>query len=486
MTGPADGLPRILAHYPAEPLDEAVDPHRRVRPDYAEIFRALDGVGTDGLRDMARRLDAMRVRQGISFVAEIDGALQEQPFPLDPVPRVVSAQDWANITAGLRQRARVLNAFLDDVYGEARIVRDGAVPASVVHNCPGYLPGARDIAPGGRPRATVLGFDLLHTPDGEWVVLEDNLRVPSGLGYAVANRRTAADALPMLHPWEGLRSPETVGGALLSALRQAAPPRAAGTPQVALLSDGPGNSAWYEHRLLADLMDVPVVTPAQLDGDEHGVWAEIDGRTERIDVLYRRLGDDELVAGPASTDPARLLLARAARAGSVAIANAPGNGVGDDKAMYAFVPTMIRYYLGEDPLIGDVGTWVLADRSQYDGVRDRLEELVVKLVDGSGGSDVLIGPDLSEDAADAMRARVQAAPHLFIAQEVIRFSSHPTLTPAGLAPRHVDLRVFALAGADGEVVVPDVALSRVALESEGLLVNSSQGGGSKDTWLGDF
>ncbi len=485
MTGPPDDLPRILAGYPAEPLDEAIDRHRRVRPDYAEIFGALDDVGIDRLRDVARGLDALRVREGISFIAEIDGELVEQPFPLDPVPRVVSPEDWVRITAGVRQRAEVLNAFLDDVYGEARIVRDGVVPASVVHNCPGFLPGARDVAPGGRPRATVLGFDLLHTPDGEWVVLEDNLRVPSGLGYAVANRRTAAAALPMLHPWPGLRTPETVGVALLSALRQAAPPGCAGTPLVALLSDGPGNSAWYEHRLLADLMDIPVLTPAQLDGGQDGVWAEIDGRNERVDVLYRRLGDDELIAGPASTEPANRMLAAAARAGAVAIANAPGNGVGDDKAMYAFVPTMIKYYLGEDQLIGDVGTWLLADRDQYDGVRDRLEELVVKLVDGSGGSDVMIGPDLSEDAADEMRARVQASPHLYIAQEVIRFSSHPTLTPTGLAPRHVDLRVFALAGADGEVVVPDVALSRVALESEGLLVNSSQGGGSKDTWLGD-
>jgi carboxylate-amine ligase len=200
-------------------------------------------------------------------------------------------------------------------------------------------------------------------------------------------------------------------------------------------------------------------------------------------VLYRRLGDDEIIDGAAVSAAANALLARASRAGSVAVANTPGNGVADDKAIYAFVHTMIKYYLGEDPLIGDVGTWVLADPNQYEGVRDRLHELVVKPVDGSGGAGVMIGPDLTDEEIKAMRAEVEAAPHRFIAQEVVRFSSHPTLTSRGIAPRHVDLRVFALAGRDGSVTVPDVALSRVALESEGLLVNSSRGGGSKDTWL---
>jgi carboxylate-amine ligase len=330
----------------------------------------------------------------------------------------------------------------------------------------------------------VLGFDLLHTPSEQWVVLEDNLRVPSGLGYAVANRRTAAAALPMLHPWPGLLTPESVGADLLAALSAAAPPRCPrSTPRVALLSDGPENSAWYEHRLLAESMGVPVLTPADLRGDADGVTAVVDGVERPVDVLYRRLGDDEIIDGAAVSAAANALLAGASRAGSVAVANTPGNGVADDKAIYAFVHTMIKYYLGEDPLIGDVGTWVLADPNQYEGVRDRLHELVVKPVDGSGGAGVMIGPDLTDEEIKAMRAEVEAAPHRFIAQEVVRFSSHPTLTSRGIAPRHVDLRVFALAGRDGSVTVPDVALSRVALESEGLLVNSSRGGGSKDTWL---
>ena len=478
--------PTVLAGYQPGPLDEAVDPDGRVRPGYANIIARLEATGVDGLRAAAAHLNQVRKAAGITFIADIDGELQEQPFPLDPIPRVLSAVDWAEIGAGLQQRTRALNAFLGDVYGPAEIVKDGVIPASVIHNCPGFLPAARDLAPGGRPRATVLGFDLLHAPSGRWVVLEDNLRVPSGLGYAVSNRRTAAAALPMLHPWPGLRSPESVGAALLSALQQSTPPNCArSTPMVAVLSDGPENSAWYEHRLLADAMDVPVVTPDDLRGGPEGVTAQIGGRAVALDVLYRRLGDDELIDGPAVSKSANALLVAASRAGTLAVVNTPGNGVADDKAMYAFVHTMIHYYLGEEPVIGDVGTWVLADPDQYEGVRDRLHELVVKPVDGSGGAGVMIGPDLDETEIAAMRAEVEAAPHLFIAQEVIRFSSHPTLTAEGLAPRHVDLRVFALAGRDGSVTVPDVALSRVALESDGLLVNSSRGGGSKDTWLHD-
>ncbi len=484
MARAVDRVTGVLRGYPAGPLDEAVDCHGRIRPGYVDVVAALDGAGIDTLRTAAKELNRLREAEGIVFTADIDGTLREHPFPLDPIPRLLSAADWTRVGAGLRQRTRALNAFLDDVYDQGQIVRDGLIPDWAVRQCPGYLPDARDLAPRGRPRATVLGFDLLHAPSGEWVVLEDNLRVPSGLGYAVANRRTAASVLPMLYPWIGVRSPDQVGAVLLAALTSAAPARCLrSTPQVAVLSDGPSNSAWYEHTLLAEAMGVPVVKPSDLAGDADGITATVGGRTVAIDVLYRRLGDDEIVAGPAVSREANLLLRNASRAGTVSVANTPGNGVADDKATYAFVHTMIDYYLGEKPLIGDVGTWVLADPGQYEAVRDRLPELVVKPVDGSGGAGVMIGPEMTDREVEQMRSSVAAAPERFIAQEVIRFSSHPTLTPQGLAPRHVDLRVFALAGADGLVTVPDVALSRVALESDGLLVNSSRGGGSKDTWL---
>src|SRR5664279_2896804 len=301
--------PAILAGYPPALLDEAIDQQGAVRAGYTAIIQALDAAGIDELRTATRRLDRIRVDEGISFIADIDGELTEQPFPLDPIPRVLSAGDWTGIMAGLRQRTRALNAFLDDVYSGGEIIKDGIIAESVVKNCPGFLPDARDLAPGGRPRASVLGFDLLHAPSGEWVVLEDNLRVPSGLGYAVSNRRTAAAALPMLYPWEGVRSPEQVGSMLLEALISAAPPRCRrSTPQVALLSDGPANSAWYEHTLLARAMGVPVVTPADLAGDADGITAMVDGRSIGVDVLYRRLADDEIVAGPAVSPEVNLLL----------------------------------------------------------------------------------------------------------------------------------------------------------------------------------
>lgn len=505
----ASGADDLWADYPAMPLDEAVDGDGVLRPAYRPIAEALRSLGTDGLRRAAEDLDRRRAAAGITFIADLDGELVEHPFPLDPVPRLLSAADWAAITTGLRQRTRALNAFLADIYAperfradagdadEPEIVRAGLLPAWVIRSCPGYLPAAADVAPARTARATVLGFDLVHGPDGAWRVLEDNLRVPSGLGYAVANRRTAALALPDLHPWPGLRSPDEVGPALLAALQAARPPRCPrDVARVAVLSDGPQNSAWFEHRLLADLMGVPVVTPADLLADGDGVAARVDGVAQPVDVLYRRLGDDEIVEVP--TDPAavaldeatRALLIATARAGTVALANAPGTGVADDKAMYAFVPTMIHFYLGEAPAIADVGTWVLADPAQYAGVRDRLGELVVKPVDGSGGAGVMIGPEMTAAEQEQMRVVVDAAPERYIAQEVIRFSTHPTLRPDGLHPRHVDLRVFALAGAgeDGAaagdaVVVPPIALSRVALDSDGLVVNSSRGGGSKDTWL---
>ena len=274
----------------------------------------------------------------------------------------------------------------------------------------------------------MLGFDLLHTPDGRWVVLEDNLRVPSGLGYAVSNRRTAAAALPMLHPWPG---------AAVARIRRARPARGAAAVGAAAAASarrrsrcsrtgratprGTSTGCWPTS------MDVPIVTPDDLRRRPSGVWARRRWPTQsRLDVLYRRLGDDELDRRADGVRAGERAAAgrRLARA-SVSIVNAPGNGVGDDKAMYAFVPTMIRYYLGEEPIIGDVGTWVLADPNQYEGVRDRLHELVVKPVDGSGGAGVMIGPDLDDAEIATMRAEVEAAPHLFIAQEVIRFSSHP-------------------------------------------------------------
>jgi carboxylate-amine ligase len=492
----------LTADYGPQPLDEAVDDRGAVRPAYRPVLEVLDRLGADELAARHDRLDAARLQHGVTFPAPNASGTQVRPFPMDLVPRIIGSDSWAFLTRGAIQRARALNAFLADVYRPTddppAIVAEGIVPDVWVRRSPGYLHGARELTPGGQVRATVTGLDLLTDEQGGWVVLEDNLRVPSGLAYSRANRITAAAALPELADVAdriGVRAPDEVGRLLHRALLDQMP---VGCPrtmaQVVVLSDGPDNSAWYEHQRLAELMGVPVVTPADLVPDERGgVAAMVDGAHLPIDVVYRRLGDDELVrpgrkptaGGDTSIDPVRRqaadLLLGAARAGRVSIANTPGNGVADDKAIYAFVGPMIRFYLGEDPILRDVGTWVLSEPNQYEAVRGRMHELVIKPIDGSGGHGVMIGPDLSEEQVARLEAEVAAAPHRYIAQDVIRFSTHPTLIDGRLVPRHVDLRMFVLSGED--TVVAPVALSRVALESEGLLVNSSQGGGSKDTWL---
>ncbi len=494
MTGPSaveTGLlpaASMLADYGCPPLDEAVDDRGRLREPYEPVMAVLEALGADGVAARVRRMQELRGEQGIVFTATVDGRREEQVFPLDPVPRLIGAATWAHLEAGAVQRARALNAFLADVYGDASpqaagahvpaIVRDGIIPASLIDRVPGFRPAAARLAPGGQPRATVYGLDLLTDRDGRWVVLEDNLQVPSGLGYSLANRRTAAAAFPELHRDTAVQSPEVLGALLHRALAAAAPPRCQRPdPQVVVLSDGPGNSAWYEHRILAAEMGVPVVQPQMLCANGSGVGVRTADGVLGVDVVYRRLGSDELLGD----DEVAVLLRTAAAAGTLTIANAPGNGVADDKAVYAFVGPMITYYLGEQPILADVGTWLLSEPGQYAAVRGRMGQLVVKPVDGSGGEGVMIGPTMNAAQVEALERQVEQAPHRFIAQEVIHFSTHPTVVGDALAPRHVDLRLFVLTG-DDTVVVP-AALTRVALAANGLLVNSSQGGGSKDTWL---
>ena len=486
MTGTAAPADALLAGYGQPPLDEAVDPTGAVRAPYLPVLSTLAELGPAGLAARSARLQDARAAAGIVFTASIDGRLQEQVFPLDPVPRLIGADTWKQLEAGAEQRARALNAFLADVYAagpdagrQPDIVADGIIPGALIRQVPGFQPAAAGLVPGGSPRATVYGLDLLTDQDGRWVVLEDNLQVPSGLGYALANRRSAVAAYPELHAAAGaLRSPEATGRLLHQALLDSAPPRCrSSVPQVVVLSDGPANSAWFEHRTLAEEMGVPVVHPDDLRRNGSRVAAMVDGRLVDIDVVYRRLGGDELLGDTA----AGALLREAATAGYLSIANAPGNGVADDKAVYAFVGPMIRYYLGEQPMLHDVGTWLLSDPGQYAAVRGRMGELVVKPVDGSGGEGVMIGPTLTRAQVAELEQQVALAPHRYIAQEVIRFSTHSTLVGGTLAPRHVDLRLFVLSGAQ-TVVVP-TGLTRVALAADGLLVNSSQGGGSKDTWV---
>jgi len=488
--------PGVFARYPGSTIDEAVASGGEVRPGYEAIAQELSVLGGVGITAVVGAIAQERRIRGVVFGTFNDGRLEERPFPVCPVPRVLSAADWDHVSRGVEQRTRALNAFLADVYRsagrrrtdadrDAEVVRAGVVPASLIAASPGNRPAAVGFAVPGQQRITVSGLDLLHGPGG-WVVLEDNLRVPSGIGYALTNRDSGRAALPQLYAGAeagGLVDPAESVALLRAALADAAPQGVTGVPQLALLTDGPLNTAWFEHRLLAESMGIPIATPDRLwPTPTGGVAVQVEGDRVPVDVLYRRFDEAELAAHlTPSGMPVDVLLGEAVRAGKLAVANVPGNGVADDKAVYRFVPEMIRFYLGEEPVLAAVPTWVLADAGDLAEVRDRLHELVVKPVDGYGGRGVVFGPLCSAAELAELQAEVLSAPHRFVAQEPVDFSTVPTVVDGSLVPRRADLRVFAVAGSSTRAL--PAPLTRVALEEGSLLVNSSQGGGSKDTWV---
>ena len=457
--------------------DEVVGGDGTVDPAYGPVVDLLEQLGPSGLRVRERKRDVEQRVAQMTFRAS--GEAKPRPFPFDTIPRIVAAEQWAELRTGLIQRAKALDAFLHDVYGPREIVRDGVVPAWVIDRAPGLLPLAALI---DQPvRAHVSGMDLVHDADGEWCVLEDNLRVPSGLGYAMANRRLSQHLWPDLEPPGDLLAVDRVAPLLRSALEAAAPASAGPDPAIALVSDGPLDAAWYEHRMLAEEMDVPVVQTNELIVRDRVLYLRRHGARRRIDVLYLRIGDDDLVhASGADGRPLGPSLLSAVASGKVTLANAPGNGIGDDKAVYAFVPEMIRYYLGEEPTLAHVPTYLGGDPEQCAQVLDRLKELVVKPVDGYGGKGVVVGPHATDEEIAGLRRQIRTAPHRWIAQETLRLSTHPVFDGERLQPRHIDLRAFVLLGERPEVA--PAALTRVAPEGS-LIVNSSRGGGAKDTWI---
>ncbi|WP_031163580.1 carboxylate--amine ligase/circularly permuted type 2 ATP-grasp protein [Streptosporangium roseum] len=453
----------LLDGYDA-PGDEAII-EGTVREPYQPVLRTLDRLGPDGLRDREQRRDRYQRRNGMTF--QVEGEDESRIFPFDLVPRLVPPGEWAEIQRALPQRVRALEAFLHDVYGGRQIIGDGVLPAWVVDESPGYRRSGRRIPP-GTVRCAVAGLDLVRDDVGRWAVLEDNLRVPSGIGYAVANRRLMAEVLPELVPGPGFADPQEG----LRVLRETLLAAGTGDPRtIAVVSGGPDDSAHYEHRMLAEEMGAILAGPADLTVRNGHV--EAAGR--RIDVLYRRIDENDLLAGPAGQE-----ILEAAERSAVVLANAPGNGVADDKCLYRYVPRLIEYYLGERPLIDNVTTYLCRDDGDREQVLDRLAELVVKPVDGFGGQGVVVGPDASPEELRETRDRILAAPDRWVAQETVRLSTHPAFDGRRLSPRVVDLRAFVCLGETA--VVPPAALTRVA-PADSMIVNSSQGGGSKDTWL---
>lgn len=473
-----DAAPSPLTWY-----DEAVADDGSPRPAYGRVLQGLARLGPGALRHRDARIEDLQRADGITF--KVVGESTPRVFPLDVVPRLVGAEDWDVITRGAGQRTRALDLFIRDVYGSQEIVSDGILPEELLDRAPGYrssgLLGGRGV------RAHINGLDLVCDRAGGWKVLEDNLRIPSGVAYAMWNRRITQQFLPELGTPADLLAVDTVPAQLRETLLASAPPRAGDDPQLVVLTSGPDDSAYSEHAHLAATMGVPLVRPEDLSVEGAQLWRHARGRRMPVHVLYARMDEDMFMSSlGADGMPLRAGLIDSLHRGTLTVANAFGNGVGDDKAVYAYVPAMIEYYLGEKPILASVPTWVCAERDQRDHVLAHLDELVTKPIDGYGGIGVLIGPDASEEQLEDRRADLGRHPEKFIAQELVGLSTHPTFDGSALRPHHIDLRVFAHLRPDGRAgttsVVMPAALTRCGAAGS-KIVNSSAGGGCKDTWI---
>ena len=460
-------------------FDEMFSKPGTARTAYKDIHAALAKMTQEELRGRTDALASSYLAQGVTF----DFAGEERPFPLDAVPRVIEQAEWVEVEAGIRQRVRALEAFLADVYGKQLAVRDGVIPARLITSSSHFHREAAGIEPANGVRIQVSGIDLIRDEQGGWRVLEDNVRVPSGVSYVISNRRVMAQTLPELFVSMRVRPVGDYPHKLLQALRASAP-EGVDEPNVVVLTPGVYNSAYFEHTLLARLMGVELVEGRDLFCSGGKVWMRTTAGPTRVDVIYRRVDDEfldplQFRADSMLGSPGLLL---AARLGNVTIANAVGNGVADDKLVYTYLPELTRYYLSEEPILRNVDTWRLEDPGALDEVLDRLDELVVKPVDGSGGKGLVVGPAASKKELEDLRKRLIADPRGWIAQPVVQLSTIPTLVDAGMRPRHADLRPFAVNDGKDIWVLPG-GLTRVALPEGELVVNSSQGGGSKDTWV---
>ncbi len=466
--------------YPAGAAwDEVFDRTGDVRPSYRHVYDALGELSEAELRGRAETLARTYLTQGVTF--DIGG--EERPFPIDVAPRVVTEAEWDSVAPGVAQRVKALEAFLADVYGPQRAIADGVVPRRLVTSSTHIHRAAQGINPPNGVRVHVSGIDLIRDEAGQFRVLEDNVRVPSGVSYVLSNRKAMAQVFPELFASLRIRSVAEYPSRLLAALTAAAPD-GVHEPTVVVLTPGVYNSAYFEHSLLARSMGVELVEGRDLVCSGGHVWMRTTNGRRRVDVIYRRVDDEFL--DPVTFRSDSLLgspgLMAAARRGTVTIANAVGNGVADDKLVYTYLPDLIRYYLGQEPLLASVDTWRLEEPAALEEVLDRLHELVVKPVDGSGGKGLVVGPAASAKELDELRDRLRRDPRGWIAQPVVQLSTVPTLVEGGLRPRHVDLRPFAVNDGDDVWVLPG-GLTRVALPEGQLVVNSSQGGGSKDTWV---
>jgi uncharacterized circularly permuted ATP-grasp superfamily protein len=470
------------AYLPGRAYDEMIAPDGSVRPHYAVLQNRIASLSAEELGERQSTLERSFLLQGITFTVYGAESATERIIPTDLFPRIIPAAEWATIEAGLTQRLTALNAFLADIYGDQKILMDGVVPRDLVLGAASYRREMQHLYVPHNAYANVCGSDLIRGEDGAFVVLEDNLRVPSGVSYMLANREAARRTFPGVYRQANVRPVERYPDLLLATLKSMASEWRS-DPQVVVLTPGVYNSAYYEHAYLARLMGAPLVEGRDLVLHDNRIFMRTTAGLRRVDVIYRRVDDDFIdpltFRRDSSLGSAGLF--NAYRAGNVMICNAPGTGVADDKAVYAFVPDIIRYYLGEDAILPNVETFLCREPSQLSHTLANLDQLVVKAVGASGGYGMLVGPHASRAERDAFAAALKADPANYIAQPVIQLSTAPCLIDGRIEPRHVDLRPFVLSGE--KVVVTPGALTRVALRRGSLVVNSSQGGGSKDTWV---
>jgi uncharacterized circularly permuted ATP-grasp superfamily protein len=461
--------------------DEMFQSNADPRPHARLLLETVDALDDGLLLRYKHAAERLLLQMGITFNVYGDSAGTERIFPFDLIPRIVPADEWAHIERGLQQRVRALNAFIDDIYHDQKILRDRIIPAEIILSAASYRKQCQGLNPPRGVWCHITGTDLVRDRDGIYYVLEDNLRVPSGVSYVLENREVLKRIFPRVFEGLSVRPVTEYPSRLLEMLESIAPP-AVSAPRVVLLTPGIHNSAYFEHSFLAQQMGVQLVEGRDLVVDG-GVFMRTTKGLERVDVIYRRIDDDFL--DPETFRRDSLLgvagLMEAYRAGRVALANAPGNGVADDKVVYAYVPDIIRYYEGEDPILPNVPTYLCWREDDREYVLEHLEELVVKSANESGGYGMLVGPHSTAREREEFAAKIEAHPRNFIAQPTLALSRVPTIVDDHFEGRHVDLRPYVLCGR--EIYVVPGGLTRVAMKKGSLVVNSSQGGGSKDTWV---
>ena len=456
------------------------------RPGYEYLHRWLDTAPPELLAHRRAEAELLFRRIGITFAVYGDAEAEERLIPFDIVPRVLTKAEWTRLSSGLEQRVKALNAFLTDIYGNGEIVAAGKIPADLVYRNPNFRPEMAGVRLPHNVYIHIAGIDIVRVDDEDFYVLEDNARTPSGVSYMLENREVMMRLFPDLFAVHRIAPVENYPEELLATLKSVAPHTAPDDPTVALLTPGPFNSAYYEHSFLADKLGIELVEGRDLLIRDNVVLMRTTEGPKRVDVIYRRVDDDFL--DPLTFRPDSALgvpgLMNAYRSGNVTLANAVGAGVADDKAVYTYMPEIVRFYLGEEPILKNVPTWRCREAESLAYVLDHLDELVVKEVAGSGGYGMLVGPAATKKTRKAFAVKLKEDPDNFIAQPTLALSTSPTFVNSGIAPRHVDLRPFVLCGGDKVRIVPG-GLTRVALKDGSLVVNSSQGGGTKDTWVLD-